>query len=130
MKNLMAALCVGAFAFLGACAQETTAQTASDERIMDGATHLIIRFNVAEDRRDDFLGVMTNLNTSMAGEAGFIDAVVYRNDDNPLIFTLVEGWETRAHHEAHFQRINASGDWADVVAMLTNYPSMSYNETL
>ena len=130
MKNLLAAFIVGALALLGACSQEASAPAAIESRATEDATHLIIRFNVAEDRLDDFLGVMTNINDLMAGEAGFIAATVYRNVDDPLTFTLVEAWETRGHHEEHFQRIDASGDWADIVAMLTRYPAMSYNRTL
>ena len=130
MKLFLAAFFACALASLGACSQETSAPTAIDNRMTEESTILIIRFNVAEDRLDDFLGVMTNINGLMAGEDGFINAVVYRNNDDPLAFTLVESWETRGHHEKHFQHIDASGDWADIVAMLKTYPAMSYNQTL
>lgn len=130
MRNLLLAVFAGALMTLGACSNETTTPAAVAGPATQDAIQLIIRFNVAEDSLDDFLGIMTDINSLMAGEEGFIDAVVYRNVDDPLAFTLVEAWATRGHHEEHFQRIDASGDWAEIVAMLTSYPAMSYNQTL
>ncbi|GJL93229.1 putative quinol monooxygenase [Hyphococcus sp.] len=92
------------------------------------ATHLIIEFHAAQDRLDDFLPIMTGINESMAGEEGFISAVVYRNVDDPLTFTLIEQWESRALHGAHYDRIVESGDWSNILAMLTQNPQMSYND--
>lgn len=130
MKSLLLAVFAGVLMTLGACSNETTTLAAVAGPETEDAIHLIIRFNVAEDSLDDFLAIMKDINGLLAGEEGFINAVVYRNADDPLAFTLVEAWATRHHHEEHFQRIDASGDWAEIVAMLTNYPAMSYNETL
>jgi quinol monooxygenase YgiN len=96
----------------------------------DGATHLIIVFHVAEDRLQDFLPIMTGINEGMASEEGFQSAVVYRDADNPLSFTLIETWESRALHEAHYDRIVASGDWENIKGMLTETPVLRYNEKL
>ncbi len=130
MEKLLAAFLASALVSLSACAQETPAPGAGGNRSVENATHLITRFQVAEENLDAFLDLMTNINAAMASEEGFIAAEVYRNSDDPLAFTLIEGWETRALHDEHFQRIYASGDWAALVAMLTKYPEMSYNTAL
>ncbi len=95
-----------------------------------GATHLIIVFHVAEDRLDEFLPIMTGINRGMAGEEGFESAVVYRDVDDPLTFTLIEKWESRALHRAHYDRIVASGDWSNILTMLTETPVLRYNDKL
>lgn len=92
--------------------------------------YLIIDFHVAEDRLDDFLPIMTGINAGMAGEEGFVNAIVYRNIDDPLAFTLVEEWESRALHRAHYDRIVESGDWANILGMLTEEPTLRYTSKL
>ena len=93
-------------------------------------THLIIIFLVAEGHLEDFLPIMTGINEGMSGEEGFENAVVYRDADDPLTFTLIERWESRAFHRAHYDRIVESGDWANILAMLTETPVLRYNEKL
>lgn len=120
IKTIMLAL----FALvLAACAR--SAEAAEGE-----TTHLIIVFHVAEGRLDDFLPIMTGINEGMSGEKGFESAVVYRDEDEPLTFTLIEKWESRALHRAHYDRIVESGDWANILAMLTEKPVLRYNEKL
>ncbi|WP_428409790.1 putative quinol monooxygenase [Hyphococcus sp.] len=94
------------------------------------ATHLIIVFHVAEDRLDDFLPIMTGINEGMASEEGFETAIVYRDADDPLTFTLIEKWESRALHRAHYDRIVESGDWSNILTMLTETPVLRYNDKL
>ncbi len=126
LKLLLVAIGVAFFAT--ACGAQTAGDSAAQPDAT--ATHLIIDFHVAQDRLDDFLPIMAGINEGMAGEEGFISAVVYRNVDDPLNFTLVELWESRALHGAHYDRIVASGDWANILAMLTQEPRMSYNDKL
>lgn len=111
----------------GGGATEAAAEPAQNE---DAVTHLIIQFDVAEESLEDFLSIMTNINDGMAGEKGFMTARVYRRIDDSLAFTLVEAWETQEDHEEHFRRINESGDWKSILAMLTKDPEMSYNKKL
>lgn len=119
----LAALC----AFVVASCSRTQAGAASAQT---SATHLIIVFHVAEDRLADFLPIMTGINEGMAGEEGFVDAVVYRDSDDPLTFTLIEEWESRALHETHYDKIVESGDWAGILDMLTEAPALRYNDKL
>lgn len=100
--------------------------TAGDEN----TAFLIIRFNVDEARLPEFLDIMTNINTLMASEEGFVSAMVYRGKDDPLSFTLIEAWRTRDLHREHYDRIVENGDWANILDMLTAEPDMSYNDLL
>lgn len=93
------------------------------------AIHLLIRFEVKEDRLDDFTPIMQNIERDMASEAGFESATVYRDVDDPRVFTLVEIWSSRKRHEEHFDRIVATGDWANILTMLQKDPVMGYADT-
>ena len=123
IKNITLAL----FALVLASCARSQAEDVSSE---GAATHLIIIFHVAGDRLEDFLPIMTGINDGMAGEEGFENAVVYRDADDPLTFTLIEKWESRDLHRAHYDRIVESGDWANILAMLTETPVLRYNDKL
>lgn len=110
-----------------AIANSDDQKSVSEESV---STYLMIRFNVAEDHLRDFLDIMTDVNGLMADEEGFISAQVYRNADDPLSFTLIEQWQSRALHEKHYDAIVAAGDWANILAMLSAEPEMSYNAQL
>ena len=66
----------------------------------------------------------------MATEPGFVSAAVYRHADDPRVFILVEAWQSRAQHEAHFERIVASGAWPDILAMLRVEPTLEYYDVM
>ncbi|MEO1243693.1 MAG: antibiotic biosynthesis monooxygenase family protein [Pseudomonadota bacterium] len=105
-------------------------QHASLESGKNAPTYLMIKFSVSEGRLPDFLSIMTDINTLMASEEGFISAQVYRNADHPLSFTLIEKWQSRTLHKKHYDAIVAAGDWANILAMLSAEPEMSYNAQL
>ena len=96
----------------------------------DAETHLIIRFEAKQDELAAFASILSNVERDMATEAGFVSAVVYRNADDPRVFTLVEVWQSRADHEAHFERIVASGAWANILAMQRTDPVMGYFDVM
>ncbi len=126
--NLIHYVCAALTLFVAGCGQ----QSIGSEKIMTdmASSHLIIRFSVKSDRLDDFLPIMEDVSSSMASEDGFIAARVYRNVDDPLSFTLIEEWASRAAHQHHFDVINQSGDWGNILGMLTRDPDMSYNDVL
>lgn len=124
-------LAATAFLFLAAPnAAYAEDENASKPATRDAGVHLIIRFQVDEDRLVSFMDIMTNIDELMAEEEGFIDATVYRDNDDQLSFTLVEKWRTRDLHRKHYDAIVASGDWAGILDMLTAEPEMSYNAEL
>ena len=130
MKTRKPLLIAVGIVFLATACGAQTAGGSTTAQSEAAVTHLIIDFHVAQDRLNDFLPIMTGINDGMAGEEGFVSAVAYRNVDDPLNFTLVEQWESRALHGAHYDRIVESGDWANILAMLTQEPRMSYNDKL
>lgn len=92
----------------------------------DAPTHLIIHFDVKAERMADFMPIMRDINQLMAGEKGFISAQVFQDNANPHRITLIEAWESEALHRAHFDHINESGDWANVLEMMNSAPDMAY----
>ncbi len=114
--------------FIASC----NAPPAISEDVMEksSSAHLIIRFNVKSDRLGDFLPIMEGVSSDMASENGFVAARVYRDVDDPLSFTLIEEWASRDDHQEHFKAINGSGDWDNILGMLTRDPDMSYNDIL
>lgn len=106
------------------------ASQAEEAAMAEAPVFLMIRFNVAEPSVPEFLEIMTNINDLMASEEGFMSATVYRDNDDPLSFTLIETWKTRALHREHYDRIVENGDWENILGMLTAEPDMSYNGIL
>lgn len=130
MKSMVLAV-LAAFAVVSspAVVAEESAQT-KDMTTQESLAYLIIRFDVDETRLPEFLDIMTNINELMASEEGFLSASVYRDADDPLSYTLIEAWATRALHREHFDRIVENGDWENILGMLTAEPEMSYNDML
>jgi len=85
-----------------------------------------IEFTVKDERRPEFMEIMTTLNTGMATEQGFISAEVYIDVDHSEKITLIEKWETRKSHEHHYQVIVDNGSWQGILDMLTENPKMRY----
>jgi len=92
----------------------------------DGAVTLIINFEPSDAGLAEFSAIMDGVEGAMQTEAGFVSARVYRNVDTPNKFVLVEVWETKALHAAHYDHINEAGDWAHIKSLLTGEPLMGY----
>ena len=118
--------------FVASLALSLVVQMATGQRGADDAAqaHLIIRFEAKQDRLTEFAAVMRDVERDMAAERGFVSATVYRHADDPRVFTLVEVWQSRALHEAHFERIVASGAWDNILAMLRADPAMGYYDVM
>jgi quinol monooxygenase YgiN len=118
-------LCAAAFAFvLAACAGVPTPAVA-DAPANEEVT-LIINFEASDAGLAEFSAIMDGVAGAMQTEAGFVSAKVYRNVDTPNKFVLVEVWETKALHEAHYKHINETGDWAHIKSLLTREPLIGY----
>lgn len=95
------------------------------EAAQQGVT-LIIRFEASEEGLAALESILDGVSEAMKAEEGFVSAKVYRNIDTPNVFILEEVWQTKALHLAHFDRINRSGDWAKIKALLVTEPQMGY----
>lgn len=87
---------------------------------------LIINFEASDAGLAEFSAIMDGVAGAMQTEVGFVSAKVYRNVDTPNKFVLVEVWESKALHEAHYKHINETGDWAHIKSLLTREPLMGY----
>ncbi len=93
-----------------------------------GADNVFIKieFSVKSSQKTDFMGIMSTLNSGMKTEPGFILAMVYVDVEDSEKITLIEKWETRKHHEDHYQEIVKNGSWQGILEMLTTEPEMRY----
>lgn len=87
---------------------------------------LKIDFHVKPERLAEFMNIMKGVDSAMQGEEGFRFAKVYVNMDDAGQITLIEGWETRALHEKHYQAINENGVWPMILEMQATAPLMGY----
>lgn len=92
----------------------------------DEAVTLIIRFEASERGEEEFADIMRGVSDAMASEPGFVSANVYRDVEEPQVFILEEVWASRESHQAHFARINQSGDWSHINSLLIEEPEMGY----
>ena len=118
-------LCAAAFAFVLVACAGVPAPAVADAPANDAVT-LIINFEASDAGLAEFSAIMDGVAGAMQTEAGFVSAKVYRNVDTPNKFVLVEVWETKALHEAHYKHINETGDWAHIKSLLTGEPLMGY----
>lgn len=70
--------------------------------------------------------ILADVPDAMKSEPGFISAKIYQNSASPNVFILEEIWETQALHQAHFDRINTSGDWQHINTLLTDQPETDH----
>ena len=60
---------------------------------------------------------------------GCISVDVLRNADNPNRWSLVERWESKAHHERYFQWRMETGFLEQMMAALVGEPKETWYET-
>ena len=77
--------------------------------------NVIITFTVKEEKLDSFIASMEDVKENLPKAEGCQGVTVYRGDDNPLVFTLVESWASQQAHKSHIEILVADGVW-DVVA--------------
>ena len=119
-KHIISALALGITAGCTSVTGQPVSNTDAD------AVTLVINFNASEEGLAEFAGIMDGVSSAMQTEEGFVSAVAYQNVDDPHKYVLVEVWETKELHKEHFDRINASGDWAHINSLLKSAPEMGY----
>lgn len=103
-------------------------QTNSKENTM--GVNLVISFKVREDKIASFNDLMKTVKASLPGVPGCRGVRIYRDVDNPLVFTLVETWDSAEAHAKHVQGLRDSGQWATIAQMLSADPVSSYYQEL
>jgi len=92
----------------------------------DTGVYLIIHFKPQSIHLEAFAEIMVGVEKAMASEPGFQTAQVYQGTQGELEFILIERWRSIALHREHYDRIVASGDWAHILTLLTEEPTMIY----
>ena len=108
----------------------TVASGAHSQQPSEDGITLIIRFDATDDGLPELERILEGVSDAMASEPGFVSATVYRDIDQPNVFVLTEIWQTKEHHLEHFERINASGDWAKIKGLLVTDPQMGYYDVM
>ena len=92
--------------------------------------HVIIRFQARPERLDDFAQLLDQVKLNLPKVDGCRAARVFRHEDQPGGFTLLETWASRAQHEAHLAHVVASGRWAEVLTHLAADPVSHYGRVV
>lgn len=88
--------------------------------------NLVISFSVKPEKQNAFREIMQGVKTGLPTVQGCRGVRVYNSLDNPLVFTLVETWDSRELHAQHIKQVIDSGQWRQIVEHLSAEPTSSY----
>jgi quinol monooxygenase YgiN len=74
----------------------------------------------------EFAGLMNSVKTDLPDVEGCQDVSIYKNLSSSNMFTLVEKWETKKHHENHLARLSEDGTWEFISNHLSEAPESDY----
>ncbi|MGJ7504442.1 putative quinol monooxygenase [Variovorax sp. ZT5P49] len=88
--------------------------------------NVIITFEAKPERASAFAKLMQQVKQSLPSADGCRGVQLFGRTDNDCVFTLVESWESRSHHQAHIAGVVSSGAWDTMAAELAGPPVSSY----
>jgi len=88
--------------------------------------NVIITFEAKPERASAFAELMQQVKQSLPSADGCRGVQLFGRADNDCVFTLVESWESRGHHQAHIAGVVSSGAWDTMEAELSGPPLSSY----
>jgi len=98
---------------------------------MPNATQFLITFVLKPDRISDFQTMLATVKTDLPNVDGCQSVRIFQHDaDAQNTFTLLETWDTKLLHQAHVARLQESGDWDAIDAMLATPPNGHYMQAL
>lgn len=93
------------------------------------SVNLLITFNVRPESLASFTDLMKTVKAALPTVPGCQAVKIFNDASNPLVFTLVETWDSAEIHGKHVQGLQDSGQWAAIAAQLSRDPvSAYYNE--
>lgn len=92
--------------------------------------NLIISFKIRPEKLESFTGIMKTVKATLPSVPGCQGVKVYRNPNDPLLFTLVETWDSKEMHGKHIQGLKDSGQWDVIVQHFSADPVGNYYEEL
>jgi quinol monooxygenase YgiN len=100
------------------------AQPPEKEKAM--GVNLVISFSVKPEKLNAFREVMQGVKTGLPTVEGCRGVRIFNSLDNPLVFTLVESWDSKELHAQHIKKVVDSGQWRQIVEHLNAEPTSSY----
>ena len=92
--------------------------------------NVIISFKIRPDKVESFAGLMKTVKATLPSVPGCQTVKVYRSPNDPLLFTLVETWDSKEMHAKHIQGLKDSGQWNAIAQHFTADPVSNYYEEL
>lgn len=90
------------------------------------AVHLIVTFRALPQQRDAFIAMLEGVKEGLPKVPGCLGVTAYAHHEDRQSFTLVEHWASSEEHGAHLARLQASGDWERLAALLASPPTSAY----
>jgi quinol monooxygenase YgiN len=90
------------------------------------SVNLLINFYAKPERLNAFQELLQGVKTGLPTVEGCRGVRIYHNLDHPLMFTLVETWDSKEQHARHIKDVVDSGQWAQLAEHLSAEPSSSY----
>lgn len=88
--------------------------------------NVIITFEAKPERASAFAERMNQVKQSLPSAQGCRGVRLFGRSDDACVFTLVESWESRSHHQAHIANAVSSGAWDVLAADLAGPPVSCY----
>lgn len=70
---------------------------------------LMVSFDVKEDKISEFLALLQNAKTALAGEPGCHDVEVLQSTEAPGRIMLVEVWDSQEIHDRYAEKMQQAG---------------------
>ncbi|MCO4771028.1 MAG: antibiotic biosynthesis monooxygenase [Deltaproteobacteria bacterium] len=87
---------------------------------------IVVHFHAAEGKRSELRKLLGRAVPRLADLPGCRGGSLYNDIDEPLLFVLVEHWESRPSHEAYLHRIEEDGTMDGLRPLLASDPERRY----
>lgn len=91
---------------------------------------LIVDFQVKPDMLTAFGQLLLSVSHTLPGKGGCEELRVLSGAEDSCAMTLIEVWQSKAHHQAHVEGIVASGEWDAILSHLSEAPRAAYYTVL
>ena len=93
-------------------------------------SNYIIHFEVKTKSLNEFHNIMQNVKQELPNLEACNSVKIYRDNENPEKYTLVENWKSPESHQSHVQELINNGTWEHISNLLEIPPTASYFEQL
>jgi len=90
--------------------------------------HLLVQFKVKADQVDEFVALLQESKSRIAGAPGCLGVDVLHSTDNKDKVVLSEIWETKEQHDQYAEQMRASGSMNKMAPFLAGQPEGEFFE--